>query len=141
MKNPVDYLLTSMLKSREPSARSPGYTGPFWLSHTRKVGLSVNNRSAPVKVQKSILVLEVCKTVAKTGGLWTVFISVPGHPGMFTKTWSNEDGYRLSRSQVADIMAWMQTTVQNAILANGGVQEELWEAQEEARQTGDPRLA
>lgn len=101
----------------------------------------MEKRSAPLKVQRSVLVLEVCKTAMKDTALWTVFISIPGHPGMFTRTWQNDDGPRLGRSQMRDLVAWMNVTVENAILASGGIQQELFETQVNSRLDGDPRLA
>lgn len=71
-----------------------------------------------------VLVLELEQSLERHSGSYSVLVSRPGRDGTFSRTWSNPSG-RLGASQAQDLTAWVAKTVENALVAFGGIQEGL----------------
>lgn len=80
-----------------------------------------SSQSRPVLRTRSVCVIEVVRDDALRPKWWECVISIPGHPGAFSRTFSTPMGI-LDDSDVRDLTTWLLQTVQNTIYASAGVQ-------------------
>jgi hypothetical protein len=85
----------------------------------------VANKDPDAVIRSVFCVLELVhdRHRGKAGGI-ECMVSIPGREGIMTKRWSAPEG-RLSSSQAKDLLAWVELTCNNALLAWTGVQGEL----------------
>jgi hypothetical protein len=82
------------------------------------------SRKDPLTASAVILCVEIEQACDEKGWRWTVICSRAGTEGTFTKEWRVANG-RLSQSQVTDLNSWVGVSVDNALIAWGGIQTEL----------------
>lgn len=85
-----------------------------------------NPQKRPIPFSRSVCVIEVTRDRNDPPMFFQCMISIPGRPGMFTRTWPS-GGKAVDRHQINDLMAWLALTVHSAIALSAGIQETLGE--------------
>lgn len=84
----------------------------------------MTNPKHPRTASAVILAIEIEQTISRGEVSFCVVASRPGRDGTFSREWTRGTG-SISSSQANDLVAWIGQTAWNALIAWGGVQEEL----------------